>query len=47
MFSTGLQEVMQEEVYSCVHLVEEMYAAGTGLSQKPRLSSLQSLGGEN
>lgn len=40
MFSTGLQEMMQKEVYSCVHLVEEMYAAGTGLSQKPRLFSL-------
>lgn len=39
--------MMQKEVYSCVHLMEEMYAAGRGLSQKPRLSSLQSMGGEN
>lgn len=28
MFSTGLQEMMQKEVYGCVHLVEEMDAAG-------------------
>lgn len=37
---------MQKEVYSCVHLVDEMYAAGTGLSQKPGASPLQLLGGE-
>lgn len=47
MFSIGLQEMMQKEVYSCVHLVEEVYAAGRGLSQKPRPIPLQSLGGEN
>lgn len=44
MFSTGLQEMMQKEVYSCVHLVEEMYAAGTGLSQKPGPSPLLTVG---
>lgn len=38
--------MMQKEVYSCVHLVEEMYAAGTGLSQKPGPSPLQLSGGE-
>lgn len=38
--------MMQKEVYSCVHLVEEMYAAGRGLSQKPGASPLQLLGGE-
>ena len=33
MFSTGLQEMMQKEVYSCVRLVEEIYAAGMGLAK--------------
>lgn len=46
MFSTGLQEMMQKEVYGCAHLVEEMYASSTGLSQKPGPSPLQLLGGE-
>jgi len=41
MFSTGLQEMMQKELYSCVHLVGEMHAAGTGLSQKPGPSAFQ------
>lgn len=46
MFSRGLQEMMQKEVYGCVHLVEEMFAAGMGLSQKPGHSPLQLLGGQ-
>lgn len=44
MFSTGLQEMMQKEAYSCVHLEEEMHPAGTGLSQKPGPHPLQPLG---
>lgn len=36
--------MMQKEVYSCVHLAEEMYAAGKGLSQGP--SPAQLSGGE-
>lgn len=46
MFSTGLQETMQNEVYSCVHLVEGMCAAGMGLRQKPGPGPLQLSGGE-
>lgn len=45
MFSTGLQEMMQKEVYGCVHLVEEMDAAGHGrLSQNPGSSLPEPLG---
>lgn len=44
MFSTGLQEMMQKEVYGCVHLVEEIDAAGMGLSQNPGPSLVEPLG---